>query len=140
MLLCLIFVGLYSMLSGFWGVVMTDLVQFGIAMFGSITLAIVSLSKIGGITQLKEQLAIHYSDSESLLNIFPDFSVKSIMLTFGVYLGVQWGASNGVDGGGYIAQRMFASRDEKHTLLATFWFNIAHYTLRPWPWIIVGLL
>ena len=125
-LICLIFVGLYSMLSGFWGVVMTDLVQFGIAMFGSITLAIVSLSKIGGITQLKEQLAIHYSDSESLLNIFPDFSVKSIMLTFGVYLGVQWWASNGVDGGGYIAQRMFASRDEKHTLLATFWFNIAH--------------
>tara|TARA_B100000519_G_scaffold200434_1_gene213585 strand:- start:1290 stop:3059 length:1770 start_codon:yes stop_codon:yes gene_type:complete len=139
-LICLIFVGLYSMLSGFWGVVMTDLVQFGIAMFGSITLAIVSLSKIGGITQLKEQLAIHYSDSESLLNIFPDFSVKSIMLTFGVYLGVQWWASNGVDGGGYIAQRMFASRDEKHTLLATFWFNIAHYTLRPWPWIIVGLV
>lgn len=105
-LICLIFVGLYSMLSGFWGVVMTDLVQFGIAMFGSVALAIVSISKIGGIAQLKEQLAIHYSDSESLLNILPDFSVKSIMLTFGVYFGVQWWASNGVDGGGYIAQRM----------------------------------
>ena len=128
-LVCLVFVGFYSMLSGFWGVVMTDLVQFGIAMFGSIALAVVSISKIGGITQLKVQLAAHYGDSQTLLNILLDLSVKSVMLTFGVYLGVQWWASNGVDGGGYIAQRMFAYRDEKHTLLATFWFNIAHYAL-----------
>ena len=62
------------------------------------------------------------------------------IITFGVYLGIQWWASNGVDGSGYIAQRMFAAKNERHTLLATLWFNIAHYTLRPWPWILVALV
>lgn len=65
-------------------------------------------------------------------------------MTFGVYLGVQWWASGqgavGADGSGYIAQRMFAAKDERSTLLATLWFNIAHYTLRPWPWILAALV
>ena len=110
MLICLVFVGFYSMFSGFPGAVMTNLVQIGIAMFGSVALAVVTIAKIDGIGQLKEKLAADYDNSEVILSILPDFSVKSVILTFEVYLGVQWWAFNGVDGGGYIAQRMFASR------------------------------
>ena len=83
---------------------------------------------------------MHGAD-HSILHFVPDFGAGEMaILTFGVYLGIQWWAANGVDGGGYIAQRMFAAKDERNTLLATLWFNIAHYTLRPWPWILVALV
>ncbi len=138
---CLLIAGIYCALSGFWGVVMTDIVQFGMAMIGSIALAIIAVDKIGGIGVLKEKLVEVYKVDHSILNFTPDFSAgKMAIITFGVYLGVQWWASNGVDGSGYIAQRMFAAKNERHTLLATLWFNIAHYTLRPWPWILVALV
>lgn len=137
----LIIAGVYCTLSGFWGVVMTDLVQFGMAMIGSFALAIIAIGKIGGIGSLKDKLIENYGTSHTILDFTPDFSVgKMAIITFGVYLGMQWWASNGVDGSGYIAQRMFAAKNERHTLLATLWFNIAHYTLRPWPWIIVALV
>lgn len=140
-LACLLIAGVYCALSGFWGVVMTDLVQFGMAMIGSIALAIIAISKIGGIGVLKDKLVEVYPASHNILDFTPDFSAgKMAIITFGVYLGMQWWASNGVDGSGYIAQRMFAAKDERHTLLATLWFNIAHYTLRPWPWILVALV
>lgn len=141
-LVCLLIAGIYCALSGFWGVVMTDIVQFGMAMVGSIALAIIAVNKIGGIGVLKEDLAcILYGTEKQILNFTPDFSAgKMAIITFGVYLGMQWWASNGVDGSGYIAQRMFAAKNERHTLLATLWFNIAHYTLRPWPWILVALV
>lgn len=138
---CLIIAGIYCALSGFWGVVMTDLVQFGMAMIGSFSLAIIAISKIGGIGALKDKLVQNYGAEHNILDFNPDFSTgKMAIITFGVYLGMQWWASNGVDGSGYIAQRMFAAKDERHTLLATLWFNIAHYTLRPWPWILVALV
>ncbi len=138
---CLLIAGIYCALSGFWGVVITDLVQFGMAMVGSITLAVIAVHKIGGINALKEKLGGIYGTEHTILNFTPDFKAGEMaILTFGVYLGVQWWASNGVDGSGYIAQRMFAAKDERHTLLATLWFNIAHYTLRPWPWILVALV
>ena len=138
---CLIIAGIYCALSGFWGVVMTDLVQFGMAMIGSFSLAIIAITKIGGIGALKDQLAQNYGAKHNILDFNPDFSTgKMAIITFGVYLGMQWWASNGVDGSGYIAQRMFAAKNERHTLLATLWFNIAHYTLRPWPWILVALV
>ena len=89
MLICLVFVGFYSMLSGFSGVVMTNLVQVGIAMFGSVALAVVTIAKIDGIGQLKEKLAAHYDNSKVILSILPDFSVKSVILTFEVCLSVQ---------------------------------------------------
>lgn len=140
-LVCLLIAGIYCALSGFWGVVMTDIVQFGMAMIGSIALAIIAVNKIGGIGVLKEKLVGVYGVENNILNFTPDFSAgKMAIITFGVYLGMQWWASNGVDGSGYIAQRMFATKNERHTLLATLWFNIAHYTLRPWPWILVALV
>ncbi len=140
-LVCLLIAGVYCALSGFWGVVMTDIVQFGMAMIGSIALAIIAIKKIGGIGVLKEKLVGVYGVDNSILNFTPDFSAgKMAIITFGVYMGIQWWASNGVDGSGYIAQRMFAAKNERHTLLATLWFNIAHYTLRPWPWILVALV
>ena len=140
-LACMLIAGIYCALSGFWGVVITDLVQFGMAMIGSIALAVIAVVKIGGIGTLKTKLSEMHGADHSILHFFPDFGAGEMaILTFGVYLGVQWWAANGVDGGGYIAQRMFAAKDERNTLLATLWFNIAHYTLRPWPWILVALV
>ena len=140
-LACMLIAGIYCALSGFWGVVITDLVQFGMAMVGSIALAAIAVAKIGGIGTLKTKLSEIHGADHSILHFFPDFGAgEMVILTFGVYLGVQWWAANGVDGGGYIAQRMFAAKDERNTLLATLWFNIAHYTLRPWPWILVALV
>ena len=140
-LACMLIAGIYCALSGFWGVVITDLVQFGMAMIGSISLAVIAVVKIGGIGTLKTKLSEIHGADHSILHFFPDFSAGEMaILTFGVYLGVQWWAANGVDGSGYIAQRMFAAKDERNTLLATLWFNIAHYTLRPWPWILVALV
>ena len=140
-LVCMLIAGIYCALSGFWGVVITDLIQFGMAMVGSIALAVIAVTKIGGIGTLKTKLSEIHGADHSILHFFPDVGAGEMaLLTFGVYLGVQWWAANGVDGGGYIAQRMFAAKDERHTLLATLWFNIAHYTLRPWPWILVALV
>jgi Na+/proline symporter len=142
-LACMLIAGIYCALSGFWGVVITDLVQFSMAMIGSITLAIIAMVKIGGIGTLKTKLVEVHGADHTILNFLPDLGAGEMaILTFGVYLGVQWWASNG-DGsgyGGYITQRMFAAKDERNTLLATLWFNIAHYTLRPWPWILVALV
>ena len=140
-LACMLIAGIYCALSGFWGGVITDLVQFSMAMIGSIALGVIAVVKIGGIGVLKTKLSEIHGADHSILHFFPDFGAGEMaILTFGVYLGVQWWAANGVDGGGYIAQRMFAAKDERNTLLATLWFNIAHYTLRPWPWILVALV
>lgn len=138
---CLLIAGIYCVLSGFWGVVITDLVQFGMAMVGSIALAIIAVNKIGGIGVLKEKLTGIYGAEHNILNFTPDFSAgKMAIITFGVYLGMQWWASNDVDGTGFVKQRMFSAQNERHSLLATLWFNIAHYTVRPWPWILVALV
>jgi len=120
-LICMVIAGIYCAMSGFWGVVMTDLIQFSMAMIGSIALAIIAVRKIGGIESLKIQMAELHGADHHILNLLPDFSLgKTAILTFGVYLGVQWWAANGVDGGGYIAQRMFSTKDEQNSLLATF--------------------
>lgn len=138
---CLLIAGIYCVLSGFWGVVITDLVQFGMAMVGSIALAIIAVNKIGGIGVLKEKLVDVYGAEHGILNFTPDFSAGEMaIITFGVYLGIQWWASNDVDGTGFVKQRMFSAQNERHSLLATLWFNIAHYTVRPWPWILVALV
>jgi Na+/proline symporter len=140
---------LYSSLSGLMGVVITDFVQFFIAMAGCIVLAIVVLNteKVGGISGLKEQLPAWRFD------FFPKIGSGSVMeqvgtysVTIGAFLTfslVQWWASwyPGAEpgGGGYIAQRMMSAKDEKNAVMASLFFQIAHYCLRPWPWIIVGL-
>ena len=134
----------YSVLSGLWGVVVTDFVQFIIAMGGSITLAVFAVKKVGGIDALMARLPEHYGSTDAALALFPESGATWMPLTaFFAYLSVQWWATSypGAEpgGGGYIAQRIFSSKTERDGVLATLWFNIAHYAIRPWPWILTAL-
>jgi Na+/proline symporter len=131
----------YSVLSGLWGVVVTDFVQFAMAMFGSITLAVIAVNHIGGIKNIRPMLDASPVATPSLLRFSPEHGAGQLaLITFGVYLGVQWWAFRNADGGEYIGLRAMACRDEKHARLAILWYAFAHYVLRPWPWIIVGLI
>ncbi|WP_289060428.1 sodium:solute symporter family protein [uncultured Zobellia sp.] len=131
----------FSALGGFKGVVYTDFLLFFVAMSGAIGAAyyLVNIPEVGGIEAL-----IAHENVMGKLDIVPDFSNKKALITlFIIPLAVQWwsswypGAEPG--GGGYIAQRMLAAKDENHAIGATFFFNIMHYALRPWPWILVAL-
>ncbi len=132
---------IYSMLGGLRGVLITDLFQFIVAMFGALAVAVVSvnLPEVGGLSKLLTNKAVM-----GKLSFFPDFSdTETLISVFIIPVAVQWwsvwypGAEPG--GGGYIVQRMLAAKDEKHAVGATLFFNIMHYGLRPWPWIIVAL-
>ncbi|SEB61173.1 Na+/proline symporter [Maribacter dokdonensis] len=131
----------FSALGGFKGVVYTDFLLFFVAMAGAIGAAyyLVNIPEVGGIEALMAN-----ENVTKKLNILPDFNNKKALITlFIIPLAVQWwsswypGAEPG--GGGYIAQRMLAAKDENHAIGATFFFNIMHYALRPWPWILVAL-
>ncbi len=131
-----------STLSGLWGVLVTDLFQFVIKMSMVIILAVFAVRAVGGIDAMKTKLVEH--GRGDVLSFVPDVnSAWMPMLTFLVYISLNWwatwypGAEPG--GGGYVAQRMFSAKDERHSLLATLWFNIAHYAIRPWPWILVAM-
>lgn len=136
-----------STLSGLWGVLVTDMFQFVIKMSMVIALAVFAIQAVGGIDQMKVKLlAIDATrgNQGSVLSFIPDLDSSWMpMITFFVYISLNWwatwypGAEPG--GGGYIAQRMFCAKDEKNSLLATLWFNIAHYAVRPWPWVLVAL-
>ena len=144
LLFCFFLAASYSILAGLWGVVVTDFLQFGLAMGGAIVLAVFAVGAVGGIAGLESGLAEVYGSSEAALSFFPATGGTWMpAITIAVYLGVNWWASwyPGAEpgGGGYIAQRIFSSRSEKDGLLATLWFNIAHYAVRPWPWILVAL-
>ena len=131
----------FSALGGFKGVVYTDFVLFFVAMAGAVGAAyyLVNIPEVGGIEALMAN-----ENVADKLNILPDFDNKQVLITlFIIPIAVQWwsswypGAEPG--GGGYIAQRMLAAKDENHAIGATFFFNIMHYALRPWPWILVAL-
>ncbi len=139
-----------STLSGLWGVLVTDLFQFIIKIGMVIVLAVVAVRAVGGHRrdESRSSLIIDAArgqrDGGSVLNFVPDMnSAWMPLITFLVYISLNWwatwypGAEPG--GGGYIAQRMLSARDEKNSLLATLWFNVAHYAVRPWPWILVAL-
>jgi Na+/proline symporter len=136
-----------STLSGLWGVLVTDLFQFILKMGMVIVLAVFAVRSIGGMAGLISGIhAVEKSGTGtgSLLSFVPDLnSTWMPLITFFVYIAVNWWASwyPGAEpgGGGFIAQRIFCAKNEKHSVLATLWFNIAHYALRPWPWILVAL-
>ncbi|QSE96067.1 sodium:solute symporter family protein [Fulvivirga lutea] len=142
----MVVVALYSAMSGLLGVAFTDVIQFVIAMVGSIVLAIIVLNsdEIGGIQNLKANLP------DGSLSFFPTIGSENsgtvLVLGFSsffAFIGIQWWASwyPGAEpgGGGYIAQRMMSTKSEKDAIYSTLFFQIAHYCIRPWPWIIVAL-
>ena len=136
---------LYSVFAGLWGVIVTDLFQFVFAMGGSILLAVLAVQSIGGLDQLTAKAAAHFGSTEAAFGVIPPFDAPWLPLTtLLVWLGVQWWAAwypgQEPGGGGYIVQRILSAKDERHGLLATLWFTIAHYALRPWPWILVGFV
>ena len=150
--LCVIIALVYAILSGFWGVVITDLVQFVIAMFGSITLAIIALNYVGGMESLLGKLS-EYTGTDvvnkntlKFIPPVPDAGITTLTFwespfsKFLIYISVMWWSHHGTDGGGYIIQRMSSAKNERHALLATLWYNLAHYALRVWPWIIVAVV
>lgn len=131
----------YSAMSGLRGVVVTDVVLFITAMVGAVAAAWYALDHpaVGGLAALVS----HPNVSESL-SFLPDFSSwETVMVVLLIPLAVQWwstwypGAEPG--GGGYVAQRLLSARNEQHAMVAMLWFNIAHYAIRPWPWILVAL-
>jgi len=131
----------FSAIGGFKGVVYTDLILFFVAMAGAIGAAyyLVNLPEVGGV-----QALLTHENVIDKIAILPDFDNREALITLLIIpLAVQWwsswypGAEPG--GGGYIAQRMLAAKDENHAIGATFFFNIMHYALRPWPWILVAL-
>ena len=137
-----------STLSGLWGVLWTDMFQFILKMGMVILLAVYAVNAAGGLDSLKTsliQIDQHREATGSILSFLPDLhSTWMPMITFFIYIAVNWWASwyPGAEpgGGGYVAQRIFSAKDEKNSLLATLWFNIAHYAIRPWPWILVALV
>jgi Na+/proline symporter len=149
------FTGLYVALGGLWGVLWTDLFQFVLKMTIVIGVAWYAVQATGGMSALLSKLGEMRTAAGpaagDVTAFFPDFSrplgQEALwtlpVLTFLVNIGVQWwafwypGAEPG--GGGYIAQRIFSARDERHGLLSVLWFNIAHYAVRPWPWILTAM-
>ena len=142
---------LYSASSGLWGVVVTDFFQFVLAMGGTIALAwfVLAMPAVGGIEGLQAKLpasAFSFLPRIGEAGSPGDGAGTAFALpvaAFIAFVGVQWWASwypgQEPGGGGYVAQRMMSAKDERHSLLATLWFTIAHFCIRPWPWILVGL-
>jgi SSS family solute:Na+ symporter len=157
MLICVLvlipFTGIYVSLGGLWGVLWTDLFQFVLKMSIVIAVAYYAVRAAGGLSEMIARLHALQSENGagSALGFLPDFSRGFTgeglwtlpVITFAVYLALQWwafwypGAEPG--GGGYIAQRIFSAKDERNGMLSVLWFNIAHYALRPWPWILTAL-
>ncbi len=147
-LVSLAITGIYSALSGLWGVVITDFFQFLFAMTGTIALAwfVLQLPEIGGLDGLIAKVPPGTLAFTPFVGSDVPGGVTLVALplaSFLTYVCVQWWASwypgQEPGGGGYVAQRMMSAKDERHSFFATLWFTIAHYCVRPWPWIIVGL-
>ena len=141
---------IYTVLSGIWGAVVTDFFQFIWAMLGCIILAVIVVIKVGGPSELVHksfeaaqalqgsQTLSHVISSDQLLGFLPSPGATNLAIfSFFVFITFQW--LGGGEGGGFLAQRLFSTKNEKHSVLAVLWYNFAQYAVRPWPWIIVGL-
>ncbi|MCR9295721.1 MAG: Na+:solute symporter [bacterium] len=145
-LICLAVVGVYCSLSGLWGVAVTDMIQFFTAMIGCILLALIAVRHVGGMAALEQQVVERFGDDQAF-RFLPSFTAEDPWMplhVFCIFLLVQWwatwypGAEPG--GGGFVVQRMAACKDERHAVLATLWYQVAHYCLRPWPWLLVAFV
>jgi Na+/proline symporter len=149
--ICFVITLAYSVAAGLWAVLWTDFIQFGLAMTAVIVLAVYSVDAVGGMDALKTKAAAYFGSEQAALSVLPvriengailDYAWMPI-LALAVFLFVQWwaawypGAEPG--GGGYVAQRIFSARSERDGVLATLFFQVAHYALRPWPWIVTAL-
>ena len=149
--ICFVVTVIYSTAAGLWAVLWTDFFQFILAMVAVIALAVFAVDAVGGMEALRAGAARHFGSEAAALSVLPvrmtDSGIEAYawmpLTALFVYLAVQWwaawypGAEPG--GGGYVAQRIFASKTERDGVLATLFFQVAHYALRPWPWILVGL-
>jgi Na+/proline symporter len=149
--ICFVITVAYSAGAGMWAVLWTDLVQFVIKMSAVIVLAVYAVRAVGGMDKLKDGLTTHFGSADAALSVLPvkitptgiEAYAWMPLLALAVFLSVQWwaawypGAEPG--GGGYVAQRIFSAKTERDGVLATLFFNVAHYAVRPWPWIITGL-
>ena len=142
----LVVVAVYGLMSGMWGVATADVLQFCLAMFGCVALAYLAIDHFGGAANLEAKVVENFGDQGSAaFDFIPSFTGENAWMPLHVFLIlllVQWwatwypGAEPG--GGGYVVQRMASCKNERHSLLATLWYQIAHYCVRPWPWIIVA--
>jgi SSS family solute:Na+ symporter len=126
----------YTLLAGLLGVVLTDFLQFGLALAGSILLASLAVDSVGGLSTLVERLG----EDRDLLALVPSPADGEVFWAFVAYVGVKSWSSGNTEGNGYTAQRILATRSERDARLASLWYAIAHFALRPWPWIVVGLV
>lgn len=133
----------YASLGGLTTVIITDIVQFAFALAGSVLLAIYAVDHVGGLTAISSKLESLYGAEgrEQILDFLPASDAAWMPFhVFLIYILVSWWAQKFSDGGGYLMQRMAAARDEREALRGTAWFVVAHYAIRPWPWILVALV
>ncbi len=134
-----VFVLVYAGLAGLWGVVATDFIQFGLALIGALLVAFFALPDVGGIAGMKATLVERGLGDR--LDFMPWSDVAQLsMTTFLAYIGIQWWAFRNTDGGGQFIQRFIASKTEADAQKAGWLFNVLHYAVRTWPWIIVALV
>ena len=143
----LLFTAFYTTLAGLWGVLVTDLFQFALMMAMIIVLAVFAVHSVGGVDELVRKVVerdVASGVDGSRLDFLPGLkSAWMPLIALCTYLAVNWWASwypgSEPGGGGYVAQRIFSAKDERHGVLATLWFNVANFALRPWPWILTAL-
>jgi SSS family solute:Na+ symporter len=135
----LVFAAAFCMASGFYGVVATDLLEFGTAITGAIVLGVVAFDQVGGIDGLRDGLAA-VPAGEGALDFLPQWDAEGFSaLVIGVYLGVQWWAHPYVDGSGHRAQRFLASKDERNAIASGLWSLAITFIIRSWPWYVTAL-
>jgi len=143
----------YSTLSGVWGIMVADFIQFTLAMTGAIIMAVIVVDKCGGpVEMVRSAIALldagavtngttpYAAQGSQLIRFSPPLDMSAgrlAVFSFFVIIGLNW--IGGGQGGGFLAQRLFSCKNEKHSLLAMLWYNLAHFVIRPWPWIVVGI-
>ena len=142
--LCVGVVLVYTVFSGLWGVVVTDFVQYAVALFATAALAVIVINSdaVGGYSGFLAKIGELDPEKTSMFISPPagggEF-FSSDFFTFAVFMTVVWWSSHNADGGGYFIQRLCSARDERHALWGTAWFALNHYVLRFWPWVLVAL-